>query len=224
MSPQGSAISVLVADDHAIIRKGLGALLQEEPGFACAGEAGTPQEAIDLAIRLKPDVVLMDIRFGSEADASGIDACREIRSARPATQVVMFTSYGASEAVVKSVLAGATGFLTKNVGPRQVIEAIRAAGRGESLLEPGAARSVVAKLMQLSEPRSRTAALSPREKQVLTLVAQGCTNKDIALRLKIRPITARNHVVHILDKLGLSSRTEAAVEAVRLGLLSASRD
>jgi len=165
-------------------------------------------------------VVLMDIRMGEGDDASGIDACREIRSELSQTQVMMFTSYGQRESVLSSILAGATAFLTKNVGHAQLLEAIRAVGRGQSLLDPSVTRDVIERLADLSRgPSGPDALLSEREREVLLLVAQGCTNKEIAARLVVSPYTARNHVIRILDKLGLSRRSEAAAQAVRLGLL-----
>jgi len=170
---------------------------------------------------LLPDVVLMDIRMGEGDDASGIDACRQIRSELPDAQVVMFTSYGERESVLSSIMAGATGFLTKNVSHTRLVEAIRAAGRGESLLDPSVTRDIMRRLVELSEtlPKTETT-LSEREREVMLLVAQGCTNKEIAARLVVSPYTARNHVIRILDKLGLSRRSEAAAQAVRLGLLA----
>lgn len=221
---QPRRLSVLIVDDHAVVRRGLQAVLEDEEGLAVVGEAASASEAVARARALRPDVVLMDIRMGEGDDASGIAACRQIRSQLPETQVIMFTSYGQRESVLASIMAGATGFLTKNVGHSQLIAAIRAAGRGESLLDPSATREVIKRLSELSvAPRRAEDALSEREKEVLFLVAQGCTNKEIAAKLFVSPYTARNHVIRILDKLGLSRRSEAAAQAVRLGLLEERR-
>jgi len=220
MEKETGPLRILVVDDHAVVRKGLQAVLAEE-GLEVVGEAASADESVAKATALRPDVVLMDIRMGEGDDASGIDACRRIRSDLPDTQVIMFTSYGQRESVLSSIMAGATGFLTKNVSHTRLVEAIRAAGRGESLLDPSATRNVIERLAELSKGTpGPEVALSEREKEVLFLIAQGCTNKEIAVRLVVSPFTARNHVIRILDKLGLSRRSEAAAQAVRLGLLA----
>ncbi len=217
-------LHVLVVDDHAIVRKGLQAVLAEEEGIEVVGEASNAGDSVDKARILRPNVVLMDIRMGEGEDASGIDACRQIRDELPETQVIMFTSYGERESVLASIVAGATGFLTKNVSHARLVEAIRAAGKGESLLDPSVTRDVITSLAALSKAPSKSDDdLSEREKEVLLLIAQGCTNKEIAAKLVVSPFTARNHVIRILDKLGLSRRSEAAAQAVRLGLVGNER-
>jgi len=220
-----ATLRVLIVDDHAVVRKGLQAVLAEEEGLEVVGEASNADESVDKARALRPDVVLMDIRMGEGDDASGIDACRRIRSELAETQVIMFTSYGERESVLSSIVAGATGFLTKNVSHTRLVEAIRAAGRGESLLDPSVTRDVITSLAELSKTSAKgDDDLSEREKEVLLLIAQGCTNKEIAARLVVSPFTARNHVIRILDKLGLSRRSEAAAQAVRLGMLDEGRE
>lgn len=220
MSEEAPRIRILVVDDHAVVRRGLQAVLADEAGLEVVGEAANARDAVARARALQPDVVFMDIRMGEADDASGIDACRQIRDELPETQVIMFTSYGERESVLSSIMAGATGFLTKNVSHAQLIQAIRAAGRGESLLDTGVTRGVIERLAELSRSTAPAGAgLSEREREVLLLIAQGLTNKEIAARLFVSPFTARNHVIHILDKLGLSRRAEAAAQAVRLGLL-----
>ena len=220
MSEEAPRIRILVVDDHAVVRRGLQAVLADEAGLEVVGEAANAREAVARARALQPDIVFMDIRMGEADDASGIDACRQIRDELPETQVIMFTSYGERESVLSSIMAGATGFLTKNVSHAQLIQAIRAAARGESLLDTGVTRGVIERLAELSRSTAPAGAgLSEREREVLLLIAQGLTNKEIAARLFVSPFTARNHVIHILDKLGLSRRAEAAAQAVRLGLL-----
>jgi two-component system response regulator DevR len=220
MSDETKTLRILVVDDHAVVRTGLRTVLEDEEGIEVVGEAANARESLVKAQALRPDVVLMDIRMEEGDDASGIDACREIRSELPETQVIMFTSYGERESVLSSIMAGATGFLTKNVGHAQLVEAIRAVGEGGSLLEPSVTRAVIDRLAELSRTApGPEAALSEREKEIILLVAQGCTNKEIAAKLFLSPYTARNHVIHILDKLGLSRRSEAAAQAVKLGLL-----
>jgi len=223
MSEQPQPLRILVVDDHAVVRKGLQSVLEDEDGLEVVGEAASAPESMTKARVLRPDVVLMDIRMGEGDDASGIDACRQIRSELPDTQVIMFTSYGQREAVLASIMAGARGFLTKNVSHSELVAAIRAVGQGKSLLDPSVTRDVIERLAELSKASvGPEGALSEREKEVLLLIAHGCTNKEIAARLFLSPYTARNHVIRILDKLGLSRRSEAAVQAVRLGLVEES--
>ncbi len=219
-SEQVKPVRILIVDDHAVVRTGLRAVLEDEEGLEVVGEAASARESLVKAQALRPDVVLMDIRMEEGDDAGGIDACRQIRSDLPDTQVIMFTSYGQRESVLSSIMAGATGFLTKNVGHARLVEAIRAVGRGQSLLDPSVTREVIDRLAELSKAvPGPEDILSEREKEILLLVAEGCTNKEIAAKLFLSPYTARNHVIRILDKLGLSRRSEAAAEAVRLGLL-----
>ncbi len=218
-------LRILIVDDHAVVRRGLQAVLQDEDGVEVVGEAASAREAVVNAAALRPDVVLMDIRMGEGDDASGIDACRQIRADLPDTQVIMFTSYGQRESVLSSIMAGASGFLTKNVSHARLVDAIRAAGRGEALLDPSVTLDVIQRLAELSKAPARPeGALSEREKEVLLLIAQGYTNKEIAARLFLSPFTARNHVIRILDKLGLSRRSEAAAQAVKMGLLRESKE
>jgi len=215
-----SALRVLVVDDHEVVRAGLRAVLESEEGIQVVGEAGTAREAVESALVLKPDVVLLDVRLGEEGDVGGIEACREIRSSLPQTRVLMFSSYGERETVVSSLLAGASGYLMKNVGRSQLISGLQAVGRGESLLDPSVTKPVLDRLVELSRSERRPDdVLSEREKEVLLLVAKGRTNREIAEALVISEHTARNHVSHILDKLGLSRRSEAAAYAAKLGLL-----
>ena len=219
MSEEAKLLRVLIVDDHAVVRSGLRAVLEDEEGLEIAGEAASASEGVEKARALRPDVVLMDIRMDEGDDASGIDACRQIRSELPETQVIMFTSYSEQESVLASIMAGATGFLTKNVSHSKLVEAIRAAGRGASLLDPSVTRNVIERLAALSQASAQQEILSEREREVLALIAQGCTNKEIAAKLVVSPYTARNHVIRILNKLGLSRRSEAAAYAVRLGLV-----
>ncbi len=220
MTEQATPLRILIVDDHAVVRSGLRAVLEDEEGLEVVGDAASAREALVKAQALRPDVVLMDIRMEGGDDASGIDACREIRSKLPGTQVIMFTSYGERESVLASIMAGATGFLTKNVSHARLVEAIRAVGRGQSLLDASVTRDVIERLAELGRAEPEPVdLLSDREKEILLLVAQGLTNKEIAAKLFLSPYTARNHVIRILDKLGLSRRSEAAAQAVKLGLL-----
>jgi len=220
MTEQATPLRILIVDDHAVVRTGLRAVLEDEEGLEIVGDAANARESLVKAQALRPDVVPMDIRMEGGDDASGIDACREIRSELPETQVIMFTSCGERESVLASIMAGATGFLTKNVSHARLVEAIHAVGRGQSLLDASVTRDVIQRLPELGRAQPEPAdLLSDREREIILLVAQGLTNKEIAAKLFLSPYTARNHVIRILDKLGLSRRSEAAAQAVKLGLL-----
>jgi two-component system, NarL family, response regulator DevR len=212
--------TVLIVDDHEVVRAGLRAVLDGAEGLYVVGEAGTADAAVQEALSLKPDVVLLDVRLGERDDGSGVTACREIRSALPDTRVLMFSSYGESTTVLSALLAGASGYLLKNVGRARLIDALRAISGGESLLDPAVTGPILDALVAVSGGQRQTESpLSSREKEVLKLIAEGSTNKEIAQALVISEHTARNHVVHILDKLGLSRRSEAAAYAAKAGFL-----
>jgi DNA-binding NarL/FixJ family response regulator len=215
-----SEIRVLVVDDHEVVRAGLRTVLADAEDIAIVGDAANAEEAVARAQALRPDIVLMDVRLAGESDVGGVEACREIRSLLPETRVLMFSSYGEREAVVSSVMAGAAGYITKNIGRAQLLGALRAVARGESLLDSKVTGPLLDRLKELAaKEQPSDDPLSPREREVLTLIARGLTNREIAQELTISEHTARNHVTNILDKLGLSRRAEAAVYASRLGLL-----
>lgn len=210
-------IRLLIVDDHEVVRVGLRTLLQMEADISVVGEAADGVEAVRLAIQLRPDLVLMDVRM---AAMDGIEACRALRSELPETNVLMLTSFGTQEAVLDALMAGASGFLLKNAGHEELLRAVRAVAAGESLLDPAVTRAVTQRLVDLaaSAEHPLLRVLSAREREVLLLVAQGQTNREIAEHLVISDTTARNHVSHILDKLGVRRRAEAAVLAAQLGL------
>ena len=197
---------------------GLRAALEPEGDMEVVAEAGNAQVAIDEAEIRVPDVVLMDVRMPG---MDGIQACRMLRERLPETKVVMLTSYGDEQAVFASIMAGAAGYLLKNTRRADLLSAVRTAARGESLLDPAVAGQVLARLRELAaKEQSREAGLlSQREREVLGLVAQGLTNREIAQRLIISEHTARNHVSRILDKLDMTRRSEAATFAAQHGLL-----
>jgi DNA-binding NarL/FixJ family response regulator len=210
----------MLVDDHEVVRAGLRVVLSVEPDLEVVGEAANAHEAIDKATLLRPDVVLMDVRLGGPEDIGGVEACREIRSVMPETGVLMFSSFGERETVLSAIVAGAAGYLTKNVARAQLVAGIRAVGQGQSLLDSAVTGPILQRLVELSQASPRADdVLSQREKEVLLLIAKGNTNREIAAALVISEHTARNHVTHILDKLGLSRRSEAAAFAARLGLL-----
>ncbi len=210
-------IRVLVVDDHEIVRVGLRTLLEMEDDITVVGEASDGESACAEARRTDPSVVVMDVRMGP---TDGIEACHELKSELPHTGVLMLTSYAEREAVLASLTAGASGFLLKNTGPDALKQAVRAVAAGQSLLDPAVTREVTERLVELSRQTDdpRIAGLTEREREVLRLIAYGRTNKEIAEELVISPATARNHVSHILEKLGMRSRSEAAALAAEIGL------
>ncbi|HTZ50600.1 MAG TPA: response regulator transcription factor [Spirochaetia bacterium] len=212
-------IRILIADDHAIVRKGLKALLATEKDMTVAGEAENGAEAVDKAAELEPDVILMDIVM---PEMDGIEATRRITARRPEARVLVLTSFAADDKVFPAVKAGALGYLLKDSSPEQLLEAIRQVHRGEPSLEPSIARKV---LQELSNPggaagKPTTDPLTERELDVLRLIAQGLSNKEIASKIFVAEWTVRSHVSNILGKLHLASRTQAALYALRSGLAS----
>jgi len=207
---------LMIVDDHEVVRMGLKAALDIEEDFTVVAEAGNGQDAIDRAKVQRPDIVLMDVRMEG---MDGIEACREIRSELPATKVLMLTSYAEEETVVAALLAGAAGYVLKNVARARLLEALRSVARGESLLDSKVTKSVLEKLVGMQAKGGEQDELTSREREVLVLIADGATNKEIAAKLVVSENTARNHVSHILSKLGFSRRSEAAAYAVRKGLV-----
>ena len=211
-------IRIMIVDDHEVVRSGLKSILEPEDDLEVVGEASSGSEAVEKVAQLEPSLVLMDIRM---EEMSGIEACRLIKSSHPQVNVLMLTSFGEEEAVMASIMAGASAYLLKNVGRTELIRAIRGVAGGQNLLDPAVTKRVMERLAQLTvkEEEREVAGLSGREKEVLALVARGSTNKEIAGKLVISEHTARNHLSRILDKLGLTRRSEAAVFAAEHGLL-----
>ena len=212
-------IRVLLVDDHAVVRKGLCALLDHEPGIEAAGEAESGEEAVRLLQRLRPDVVLMDLEMPG---MGGIEATRQISELRPGTRIVVLTSHAAEEDVFPALKAGAVGYLLKHAPPEDLLRAIRQAHRGGTVLHPTIARMVLQELQRPPQPRQSptTDPLSERELQVLRLIARGMSNQEIADTLVVGEATVRSHVSAILRKLQVASRTQAALYALREGLAS----
>jgi two-component system response regulator DevR len=207
-------LRVLLVDDHEVVRSGIASLLKGTDDIVVAGEAGTVREAIDEAERTRPDVVVMDVRL---ADGSGIEATREIRARRPATQVLMLTSFADDEALFASIMAGASGYVLKQVKSGELIRAIRAVGQGESLLDPAVTKSVLDRLRKGKHlmKDEKLARLSPQEERILSLVAGGKTNKEIGNELHLAEKTVKNYVSSILSKLEVARRAEAAAYLAR---------
>ena len=211
-------VKVMIVDDHEVVRLGLKAALEMEDDMEVVGDLAAAQPALREAQIVRPDVVLMDVRMPG---MDGIQACRLLRERQPETRVVMLTSFGDDEAVFSSIMAGAAGYLLKNTRRADLLSAVRSAAAGESLLDPGIAGRVLSRIRELTakEQDHEVSLLSAREREVLALVAEGMTNKEVAAKLIISENTARNHVSRILDKLGLTRRTEAATFAAQHGLL-----
>jgi two-component system response regulator DevR len=204
-------IRVMLVDDHAVVRAGLKALLERHPDLTVVGEAQDVQSAVETARRLRPDVVVMDIRL---PDGSGVEACREIRGERPETHVVMLTSYADEEAIVNSVMAGAVGYLLKDARPDALIEAIHVAHAGGSLLDPTVAATILQR-MRAGPVDDPWATLTPQEREVLERITQGETNRQIGLELHLSEKTIKHYVSNILGKIGVDNRAAAAAWLVR---------
>ncbi len=207
-------LRLLVVDDHEVVRQGLVAMLDRRSGFEVVAQAGSMAEAIAQSTRFEPDVVIMDVRL---PDGSGIEACREIRAARPETRVVMLTSYPDEEAVLSAIIAGAAGYLLKQIRGRDLVSAIESVGRGDSLLDPAVTEKVLARVRAAANggARDELADLTAQERRILLLVAEGKTNKEIAGEIFLSDKTVKNYVSSILSKLNLQRRTQAAAFVAR---------
>jgi two-component system, NarL family, response regulator DevR len=200
---------LLVVDDHEVVRQGLVAMLERRPGFQVVAEAGTAADAIEMARRHQPDLVIMDVRL---PDGSGIEACREIRAEMPNTRVVILTSYPDEEAVFSAIVAGASGYLLKQVRGRDLVSALESVGRGESLLDPAVTEKVLERVRRIATggATDELAQLTAQEQKILLLVAEGKTNKEIAAEVFLSDKTVKNYVSSILSKLNLQRRAQAA--------------
>jgi NarL family two-component system response regulator LiaR len=208
---------VLIVDDHAIVRKGVRALLATETDICVVGEAEDGRGAITKAQRLGPDVILMDLAMPV---MNGVDAIRHLSTEMPEIRILVLTSFAGMDKVFSAIKAGALGYLLKDSGPEELVEAIHQVHSGNASLHPAVARKLLEELSDPSLPKPVEDPLTDREKEVLCLVAQGRANQGIADQLAISEATVRTHVSHILAKLELSSRTQAALYALRSGLAS----
>jgi DNA-binding NarL/FixJ family response regulator len=207
-------LRLLIVDDHEVVRQGLVALLDRRDGFQVVAEAGSVAESIEQARRFQPDVVVMDVRL---PDGSGIEACREIRAEFPAIRVVMLTSYPDEEAVLSAIVAGAAGYLLKQIRARDLVSALEAVGRGESLLDPAVTEKVLERVRRIATGghTDELAMLTSQEQKILMLVAEGKTNKEIASDVFLSDKTVKNYVSSILSKLNLERRAQAAAFVAR---------
>ncbi|MDQ3007771.1 MAG: response regulator transcription factor [Chloroflexota bacterium] len=207
-------LRILLVDDHEVVRLGIKALLARHSQFQVVAEAGTAEEAIQQALQHQPDVIVMDIRLPGK---SGIVATEEITQKLPGTKVIMLTSFAEDDMLFDAIIAGASGYILKQIGSGELIRALEMVGRGESLLDPAVTQKVFQRLRQ-AERESRGsafAAFSERELQVLALVAEGKTNREIAEQVFLSEKTVRNYVSSILAKLNLSNRSEATAFAIK---------
>jgi DNA-binding NarL/FixJ family response regulator len=207
-------IRILLVDDHEVVRQGIRALLESAGGMVVAGEAGGVRESVEIAESVRPDVVVMDVRL---VDGSGIEACREIRAARPDVKVVMLTSFADDEALFASIMAGASGYVLKQVRGDELVRSIRTVADGGSLLDPAVTGAVLDRLRRGKRllKDERLARLSPQEERILTLVADGKTNREIGEELNLAEKTVKNYVSSILSKLEVARRAEAAAYLAR---------
>jgi NarL family two-component system response regulator LiaR len=210
-------ISVFIADDHAIVRQGIRALLATEPEIEVVGEAGDGLLAVERVLALRPDVTLMDLMLPG---IEGAEAIARIREVWPAARMLVLTSFVTDEKVLPAIRAGARGYLLKDSDPEDLVRAIRQVDRGESPLDPSVAGRVMSALSQPAGAAGSPDALTARELDVLREVARGYSNQEIADRLSLSEATVRTHISHILSKLQLASRTQAALYALREGLVS----
>ncbi len=202
-------LRLVVVDDHEVVRQGLVALLGRREAFQVVGEAGTAEEALSVVRRFRPDLVVMDVRL---PDGSGIEACREIRAEMPEVRVIILTSYPDEEAVLSAIIAGASGYLLKQIRGRDLVNALEAVGRGESLLDPAVTEKVLERVRRIATGTytDELAALTAQEQRILALVAEGKTNKEIASEVFLSDKTVKNYVSSILSKLNLERRAQAA--------------
>ncbi|HSY16346.1 MAG TPA: response regulator transcription factor [Jatrophihabitantaceae bacterium] len=205
---QAAPIRIFLLDDHEVVRRGIAELLGSQPGFEIVGEAGTAEAARNRIPTVKPDVAILDARL---PDGSGIDVCRDIRAALPETYCLILTSYDDEDAVLAAVLAGASGYILKEVRGSGILDAVRQVAMGRSLIDPRAVEQLMTRLRQGSPNGNKLATLTEREREVLELIADGMTNRQIGERLFLAEKTIKNYVSSLLAKLGMERRTQAAV-------------
>ena len=208
-----SAIRLFLLDDHEIVRRGLADLFATEAGFLVVGDTGSAVAAERIIPALAPDVMILDVRL---PDGSGIEVCRRIRSKNPGIQAIMLTSYDDDDALFAALMAGAAGYVLKQIRAVDLVEAVRRVAAGQCLLDPAVTARVLERLRTPLEQPEKLDALTERERQILTLVADGLTNRQIGERLYISEKTVKNYVSSLLAKLGVERRTQAAVLAARL--------
>jgi len=214
VTASSAPIRVFLLDDHEIVRRGIAHLIGEEPDLVVVGEAASAREAMARIPAARPDVAVLDARL---PDGSGIDVCRDIRSALPAVRCLILTSYDDSDALFAAVMAGAAGYLLKEVRGASFVDAIRQVAAGNSLLDPSVTERLLARLRAGEPEDARLASLSGREREILALIADGMTNRQIGERLFLAEKTVKNYVSGLLAKLGMQRRTQVAVYGAEVG-------
>lgn len=214
-SPPPSRIGVFLLDDHEVVRRGVAELLTAEGDIDIVGEAGTAAEALARIPATRPDVAVLDVRL---PDGNGVEVCREIRSRLPNIHCLMLTSYGDDDALFEAIMAGAAGYVLKQIRGNELVSAIRRVAAGASLLDPAVTGRVLQRLRSPEPADERLAALTTQERRILDLIALGYTNRQIANEILLAEKTVKNYVSNLLTKLGMERRTEAAVFAARLSV------
>ena len=206
-------VRVFLLDDHDIVRRGLAHVFETQDDIEVVGEAGTAEEGLSRIPPTRPDVALLDVRL---PDGDGVEVCREIRSRYPQVRCLMLTSFADDEALFDAIMAGASGFLLKRVKSDEILEAVRRVASGDSLLDPAVTGRVLERLRKGPEEDERLADPTPQERNILELIADGLTNREIGDRIHLAEKTVKNYVSNLLTKLGMERRTQAAVYAARL--------
>ena len=206
----GDQITVFLLDDHEVVRRGVRELLEAEADIKVVGEASTEAQAVGRVHALDPDVAILDVRL---EEGNGVEACREIRSLHPRTACLMLTSFADDEALFQAIMAGAAGYVLKQIRSGDLVDAVRRVAAGQNLLDPAVTARVLERLRRGPDEDQLIARLSPQERQVLALLADGLTNRQIGERLYLAEKTIKNHVTSVLSKMGMTRRTEAAVYA-----------
>jgi DNA-binding NarL/FixJ family response regulator len=211
------SVRVFLLDDHELVRRGIRDLLWTQEDVTVVGEAGTAQEALELIPQTQPNVAVLDVRLGDDASGmNGIEVCREIRSSHPEVACLMLTSFADDEALFASIMAGAAGYVLKQIRGSDLVATIRRVAAGESLLDPAVTARVLERLRAPVSEEDPLAALTPQERRILDLIAEGKTNRQIGEAMFLAEKTVKNYVSHLLAKLGMERRTEAAAYAARL--------
>ncbi len=205
-------ITVFLLDDHEIVRRGLRDLLEAEGDIEVIGEASTQDEAVNRVHALDPDVAVLDVRL---QEGNGVEACRDIRSRHPRTACLILTSFADDDALFQAIMAGAAGYVLKQIRSTDLVDAVRRVAAGQSLLDPAVTARVLERLRKGPDEDERLARLTDQEREVLNLLSEGLTNRQIGERLHLAEKTIKNYVTVVLSKLGMSRRTEAAVYAAR---------
>jgi len=210
------SIRIVIADDHPVVRQGLATVLGQEEGLEVVGQAANGLEAVDQARKLQPDIILMDLQM---PEMDGVEAIEEIKMETSDIGIIILTTYDTDDYIFRGIEAGARGYLLKDSTPEEVIKAIHTVHKGESMIQPRVASRLLDRFSQLSHDSVPEEVLSPREVQVLQLIAKSAVNKEIASELFIGESTVKTHIIHIFNKLGVKGRTEAVTEGAKRGII-----